>query len=60
MYVRRCNFKDTIKMFIGFTVYEEYGETREDQKELTVGRNGLRFLMPKKDVYVRVSYESLR
>ena len=48
------------KMFIGFTVYEEYGETREDQKELTVGRNGLRFLMPKKDVYVRVSYESLR
>ena len=47
-------------MFIGFTVYEEYGETREAQKELTVGRNGLRFLMPKKDVYVRVSYESLR
>ena len=48
------------KMFIGFTVYEEYGETREDQKELTVGRNGLRFLMPKKDVFVKVSYESLR
>ena len=48
------------KMFKSFTVYDEYGEMPEDQKVLTTGRNGMRFLMPKHEVFVKVSYESLR
>ena len=48
------------KMFKSFTVYDEYGETTEDQKVSATGRNGMRFLMPKHEVFVKVSYESLR
>ena len=44
------------KMFISFTVYEKYGETEEEQVELKVGKNGMRFLMQKKDVFVKVTY----
>lgn len=44
------------KVFVSFTVYEKYGETEAEQVELKVGRNGLRFLMKNKDVYVKVTY----
>ena len=44
------------KVFVSFTVYEKYGETEAEQVELKVGRNGMRFLMKNKDVYVKVTY----
>ncbi len=44
------------KVFISFTVYEKYGETEAEQIELKVGRNGMRFLMKNKNVYVKVTY----
>ncbi len=44
------------KVFISFTVYEKYGETEAEQVELKVGRNGMRFLMKNKDVFVKVTY----
>ncbi len=48
------------KIFKGFTVYDEYGETEEEQKKRTTGISGMRFAMPADTVYVKVSYESLR
>ena len=44
------------KVFVSFTVYEKYGETEAEQVELKVGRNGMRFLMKNKNVYVKVTY----
>ena len=48
------------KIFKSFTVYDEYGETEEEQKKRTTGISGMRFAMPADTVYVKVSYESLR
>lgn len=48
------------KMFKSFTVYKEYGEKVEEQKEASVDRNEMRFLMPDYDVFVKSSFESLR
>lgn len=44
------------KVFVSFTVYEKYGETEAEQIELKVGKNGMRFLMKNKDVFVKVTY----
>ena len=48
------------KMFKSFTVYDEYGETADEQKVSTAAVKELRFLMPNHDVYVKAYYESLR
>ena len=48
------------KMFKSFTVYDEYGETAEEQVESPAAKKELRFLMPNHDVYVKAYFESLR
>ena len=48
------------KVFVGFTVYDEYGDAREQRKVSTTEKNENQFLMPNHDVYVSASFESLR
>ncbi len=45
------------KKYKSFTLYDEYGDTPEEQKERTTGKLGMRFLMPDHQVYVKVTYE---
>ena len=48
------------KMFMGYTLYDKYGETVMEQVVSQNETDGLRFLMSDHDVYVKASYESLR
>jgi len=48
------------KVFKGFTVYDEYGDSREQRKTSTTEKNDSQFVMPDHDVYVTASFESLR
>lgn len=48
------------KVFKGFTVYDEYGDSREQRKVSTTEKNDSQFVMPDHDVFVTVSFESLR
>ena len=45
------------KKYKSFTLYDEYGDTAEEQKERTTGKLGMRFLMPDHQVFVKVTYE---
>ena len=48
------------KVFKGFTVYDEYGDSREQRKVSTTEKNDSQFVMPDHDVFVTASFESLR
>ena len=48
------------KVFKGFTVYDEYGDSREQRKVSTTEKNDSQFVMPDHDVFVMASFESLR
>ena len=48
------------KMFMGYTLYDKYGETVMEQVVSQNETDGLRFLMSDHDVYVKALYESLR
>lgn len=48
------------KVFMGFTVYDEYGDTREQRRVSTTEKKDSSFLMPYHDVFVSASFESLR
>ena len=45
------------KKYKSFTLYDEYGDTPESQKERTTGKLGMRFTMPDHEIYVKVNYE---
>ena len=48
------------KVFKGFTVYDAYGDARDQRTVSTTEKNDEQFLMPNHDVYVTASFESLR
>ena len=48
------------KVFKGFTVYDAYGDARDQRNVSTTEKNDAQFLMPNHDVYVTASFESLR
>ena len=48
------------KVFVGFTVYDEYGDAYNQRKVSTTEKNESKFLMPDHDVFVSASFESLR
>ena len=48
------------KVFKGFTVYDAYGDARDQRTVSTTEKNDAQFLMPNHDVYVTASFESLR
>lgn len=48
------------KVFVGFTVYDEYGDAYNQRKVSTVEKSESKFLMPDHDVFVSASFESLR
>ena len=48
------------KYFRDFTVYDEYGANFNQQRTSSTTKDDLHFLMPDHDVYVKVSYESIR
>ena len=48
------------KVFVGFTVYDEYGDAYNQRKVSTAEKSESKFLMPDHDVFVSASFESLR
>ena len=48
------------KVFKGFTVYDAYGDARDQRTVSTTEKNDEQFLMPNHDVFVSASFESLR
>ena len=48
------------KVFVGFTVYDEYGDAYNQRKVSTAEKTDSKFLMPAHDVFVSASFESLR
>ena len=48
------------KVFVGFTVYDEYGDAYNQRKVSAVEKSESKFLMPDHDVFVSASFESLR
>ncbi len=48
------------KVFVGFTVYDEYGDAYNQRKVSTAEKTDSKFLMPDHDVFVSASFESLR
>ena len=48
------------KVFKGFTVYDAYGDARDQRTVSTTEKNDAQFLMPNHDVFVSASFESLR